>query len=81
MENDPENAPLPADAGAVMMVHRCVQKINEDNADAVLTYVQRMHKELQTMFATTVMRVRRPGWLARNRAFNEWTAENHWLLK
>jgi hypothetical protein len=64
-----------------MMVHRCVQKVTEDNIDAVLTYMQRMHKELQVMFTTMVMRTRRLPWLARNRAFNVWTAENHWLLK
>lgn len=81
VENDPENAPLPADAAAVMMVQRCMQKLSEDNVEAVLTYVQRMHKELQVMFATTVMRVRKLPWLARNRVFNEWTAENHWLMK
>ena len=81
IERNPDNAPLPHDASATMMVHRCVQKVTEDNIDAVLTYMQRMHKELQVMFATMVMRTRRLPWLARNRAFNVWTAENHWLLK
>lgn len=79
--NAPEKAVVPDNAGAMMMtVYRAVMRTTEDTLDNVLTYMQRMPKEMQCVFATQLLRSRKP-WAAINRRFTDWARENMWLLK
>lgn len=83
IEEAPEKAPLPTDSPAAMMisVHRCKTKVDKYNVPAVMTYVQRMPKELQAIFAKQVMRIpSKATILATHRPFVEWISANNWLM-
>lgn len=79
--NAPDKAPVPDNAAAVMMtVYRAVMRTTETTLDAVLTYIQRLPKEMQCVFATQLLRARKP-WAVVNGGFTQWVRENHWIMK
>lgn len=79
---EPDTAPVPVQSAAVLMVFRLVAKATTETMDAIITYMQRMPKELQALFATHIMRNRKTQqFAATNRAFTVWTASNHWMVR
>ena len=76
----PEKAAVPDNAAALMTVFRAVMRTTEDTLDAVMTYIKRLPKEMQCVFATQLLRSRKP-WAAVNGEFTTWVRENHWLMK
>lgn len=79
--NAPDKAPLPGNAAAMMMmVYRAVMRTTAETLDAVLVYMQRLPKEMQCVFATQLLRSKKP-WAALNAGFTTWVRENHWALK
>lgn len=79
--NAPDKAMVPDNAAAMMMtVHRAVMRTAEQTLDNVMTYIQRMPKEMQCVFATQLLRAQKP-WAVLNAAFTAWVRENHWMMK
>lgn len=80
--NAPDKAPVPDNAAAVMMtVHRAVMRSTKETLDAVMTYIMRLPKEMQCVFATQLLRMKARPWVPLNDNFTTWVRENHWLMK
>ena len=78
----PDAAPLPTDSALVLMVYKAVAQVTRDTFPNVLTYVKRMPKEMQCLFAQHLLRIRsKSSWAAENREFSKWVADNHWIMK
>jgi hypothetical protein len=79
----PDKAKLPATPTTNMMtVHRAVHRVEKDTLDNVLTYMQRLPKELQAVFATNLLRQKhKSAWTALNREFTRWCVDNSWILR
>lgn len=81
--SDPENAPLPKDSPAAMVLamFSAVSRVERDTFPAVLKYIKRMPAEIQHMFAQNIMRLAsKQAWAALHRPFTEWVAANHWMM-
>jgi hypothetical protein len=79
--NTPDKAVVPDNAAAMMMtVYRAVMRTTEDTLDNVMTYVQRLPKEMQCVFAVQLLRSRKP-WAGMNSRFTAWCRDNVWLMK
>ena len=78
---NPEDTKLPKGAAACcMMVAKAVQRVERDTFDAWMTYVQRMGKEVQALWARSVMRSAKVGMATTHRGFTEWAADNSFLF-
>lgn len=83
IQADPMHARLPVDSPAAMCmtVWNCVAKVTMDDFENVLQYVCRLPLEIQSMYATELVRMRSKQAMAvRNRKFSEWVAKNSWSL-
>ena len=79
---EPTMAAMPTDTAMVLMVFKAVSQVTEETLPAVMTYVKRMPKEMQCMFAQNLLRIRsKSAFAALNRDFTTWVAENHWIMK
>jgi hypothetical protein len=79
--NQPTKAPVPDNAGAVMMtVFKAVRRATADTLDNLLVYIQRLPKETQCVFVSQLLRSGKP-WAALNGNLNKLVRDNHWLLK
>lgn len=82
--NEPDRAPVPEDNAAAMMMvaHRAVMRVDRATFDNVMTYIKRLPKEIQCVFATQLLRMRdKSAWVALKQGFSQWVAENHWILR
>lgn len=80
--NDPDKAQVPNNAAAIMMtVHRAVMRTTAETFSNVMTYIKRLPKEMQCVFATQLLRMKGKPWIALNGDFTTWVRENHWLMK
>lgn len=78
----PMQAPVPDNAAALMMtVHRAVMRSEAATLTAVMTYINRLPKEMQSVFATQLLRAKGKPWVPRNNEFTTWVRDNHWLMK
>lgn len=78
---EPMKATLPTNAAAMMMmVHRCVMRTTAETFDNVMVYIQRFPLEMQAVYATQLLRMKRP-WAVLNANFTQWFRENHWAFK
>jgi hypothetical protein len=83
IKKDPENARLPISAAAVcMVVYRTLASIEADWIDSWLTYMLRLDKEAQALFANGVRapRYHKQGLVMTNRKFTEWAMKNNYLF-
>jgi energy-coupling factor transporter ATP-binding protein EcfA2 len=83
IKKDPENARLPASAAAVcMIVYRTLASIEADWIDSWMTYMFRLDKEAQALFANGVRapRYHKQGLVMTNRKFTEWAMKNNYLF-
>lgn len=79
--NNPEEAKLPKGAAAAcMMIGKAVQRVERDTFDDWMTYVQRMGKEVQALWARSVMRSPKVSIATTNRNFSSWAAANSFLF-
>ena len=80
---NPEKAPIfnESPAAIVLTVFTCASKVTQDTFDAVLKYIRRLPKEVQSMFATQLAEGRKAGWVAMNQNFTDWCRENMWVLE
>jgi len=83
IKSDPENAPVPKSIAAqCMVVYRTLASIERDWIDAWMTYLNRMPRECQGMFANGV---RTPGYsrqgiVMTNAGFTAWARTNSYLF-
>ena len=78
---NPEDTKLPKGAAACcMMVAKAVQRVERDTFDAWMTYVQRMGKEVQALWARSVMRSAKVGIATTHKQFTKWAADNSFLF-
>ena len=78
---NPEDTKIPKGAAAsCMMCAKAVQRVERDTFDAWMTYVQRMGKEVQALFARSVMRSAKVSIATTHKGFTKWAAENSFLF-
>lgn len=79
--SNPDGAKLPKGAAACcMMIGKAVQRVERDTFDDWMTYVQRMGKEVQALWARSVMRSPKVSIAVTNRNFSSWAAKNSFLF-
>lgn len=78
----PETAKLPADAVArCIMVFSAITRVEKDTLAKWMTYLQRMDKEWQALFATSIMKSQaKQSFCVMNREFKDWALANQWLF-
>lgn len=83
IKKDPENAPVPQSVAAqCMVIYRTLASIERDWVEAWMTYMLRMSKECQGMFANGI---RTPGYsrqgvVMTNAGFTSWARTNSYLF-
>jgi MoxR-like ATPase len=80
----PDTAPMFTDSPAaiVLSAFMCVSRCDKANFPAVFTYVRRMPKEVQHIFARQILAIpEKSAWVALNADFTAWIRENHWVMK
>lgn len=79
--NNPESTKLPTGAAAsCMMVAKAVQRLERETFDAWMLYVQRLGKEVQALFARSIMRSPKVGIATTHKEFSKWAAANSFLF-
>lgn len=77
---EPMKSIVPDNAAAMMMmVHRCVMRTTADTLDPVMAYIKRFPLEMQAVFVSQILRMKR-SWVPLNLNFTNWLRENHWAL-
>lgn len=77
----PETAKLPDDAVAkCICVFSAISRVERDTLGKFMTYLKRMDKEWQALFARSVMRGPKQAFCVSNAAFRDWAVDNHWLF-
>lgn len=80
---NPDTARIYSDSAAAlcMTIYSCVARVEKDDFDAVMTYIKRMPRELQALFATMVTRSPKKQLMAvRNMNFSRWVSDNSWIM-
>jgi hypothetical protein len=81
VQADPSNTKLPDDTVAkCIMVFAAIARVGKDSLTNWMTYMQRMDKEWQALFAKSVMRA--PGkqaFCVTNKAFKDWAVRHEYL--
>lgn len=79
---DPDNCPLPkSGVSSVMMVAKMAMRVEDDTMGKCMTYVERLPKETQALFARTLTRSPKRKVAASNRAYIEWASKNMYLFQ
>ena len=77
----PDTAKLPDDAVAkCICVFSAISRVERDTLGKFMTYLKRMDKEWQALFARSVMRGPKQAFCVSNAAFRDWAVDNHWLF-
>jgi hypothetical protein len=78
----PMSAKLPDDAVArCILVFSAVTRVDRDSLSKWMEYVNRMDKEWQALFATSVMKApTKQAFCVMNREFKDWALANQWLF-
>ena len=80
----PDNAPLPSDSDAVamcVMVFNLITATKKDTIKALVTYMSRMPKEYQAMYARSVMaNSEKQKTAVQEESFRKWAMANHWMF-
>jgi hypothetical protein len=80
--NDPKNTKLPEDTVAkCILVFSAITRVTKDTLTKWLDYAQRMDKEWQALFATSVMKsADKQAFCVMNKDFKDWALKNQWLF-
>jgi hypothetical protein len=78
---NPGTAKIPTNAAAVcMVVFRTIQDVQENKElTQAMKYIQRLNKEPQALFATTMFKTGKGQLAASNKEFDKWAGDNLWL--
>lgn len=78
---DPEGTKIPKGAAAACMTtSKAVQRVERDTFDAWMTYVERLPKEVQALFARSVMRSAKVSVATTHKGFSSWAAKNSFMF-
>lgn len=82
VQADPKNVKMPDDTVAkCIMVFGAVARVTKESLTNWMTYMQRMDKEWQALFAKSVMRTpTKQAFCVSNRAFKDWALTNEFLF-
>lgn len=64
----------------VILALGAVTRVASENIDAWMTYLVRLPREVQFMFAQNAMRSRAAGMIVKSEAFTDWARENSYLV-
>jgi len=64
----------------VILALGAVARMTSENVDAWMTYLTRLPREVQFMFAQNAMRSRSAGVVVKSRSFTDWARENSWAV-
>ena len=80
--NDPTGAKMPDDAVArCILVFSAVTRVDKDSLAKWMKYVDRMDKEWQALFATSVMKSpSKQAFCVMNKDFKDWALANQWMF-
>lgn len=79
---NPAKASIPTQAPAkIMLIYQAVQNIDRATIEPWMTYVQRLPKEMQALFCSTIIRTSKAATVASNRKYLEWAKENRYLYQ
>jgi len=79
--SNPQGTRLPDSAGAMsIMVFGAISVMDSNNLTAIMTYIERLGKEWQGVFAITASRSPKQSIAYRNPKFTQWVQENNDLL-
>lgn len=80
--NSPNTAKMPDDAVArCILVFSAITRVEKDSLAKWMTYLQRMDKEWQALFATSVMKSpQKQAFCVMNKEFKDWAMQNQWLF-
>jgi len=77
----PETTPIPKSPSAVcMLVYSAIQRVEKDTITKFMKYLERLSKEQQGLFATSVMRTSKKATVGTNQAFIKWATANNYLF-
>ena len=78
----PDTAKLPDDTVArCILVFGAITRVTKETLSDFMTYVQRMDKEWQALFATSVMKSpQKQPFCVTNKSFKDWAIANQWLF-
>ena len=77
----PETTPIPKSPSAVcMLVYSAIQRVEKDTISKFMKYLERLSKEQQGLFATSVMRTSKKATVGTNQAFIKWATANNYLF-
>ena len=78
----PTTAKMPDDAVArCILVFSAIARVEKDSLAKWMQYVQRMDKEWQALFATSVMKsTNKQAFCVMNKEFKDWALANQWLF-
>jgi hypothetical protein len=78
---NPDKAQVPESPAAVcMLVYSAVQRIEKDNINKWVKYMNRLAKEAQGLFATSVMRTSKASTVGTSTEFIKWATANNYLF-
>jgi len=78
---DPDKTKVPKSPSAVcMLVYSAIQRVEKDNINAWIKYMNRLSKESQGLFATSVMRTNKKATVGTSAQFIEWAKQNNYLF-
>jgi MoxR-like ATPase len=77
----PETCPIPKSPSAVcMLVYSSIQRIEKDEVSKFMKYLERLSKEAQGLFATSIMRTSKKTTVGTNQGFIKWATANNYLF-
>lgn len=78
---EPSKAKVPDSASAVcMLVYSAIQQVEKDNINKWVQYMDRLSKEAQGLFATSVMRTSKKTTVGTSQGFIKWATANNYLF-
>jgi hypothetical protein len=79
---DPKGAKVPDDTIArCILVFSAITRVERDTLGKWMSYLQRMEKEWQALFATSVMKSpQKQAFCVTNKEFKDWALANQWLF-
>jgi hypothetical protein len=78
----PTKVRVPDSAGAMcMFVYSAVSNVEKDTVAPLMTYLQRLKKEVQAFFCSTVLRGPKASIVSADSAFLAWAKNNNYLFK
>ncbi|WP_172973143.1 ATP-binding protein [Spiribacter salilacus] len=78
---EPESAKVPkSPIACVILVLSALTRVSAETIDAWMTYLPRLPREVQMMFATQAMRGSNALVFAQSKTFTQWARENSWAV-